>query len=132
MNTVHPAALGLVGTPFERGGRDFGTSGGSDCLGVTLEFVRRIGIDAGDPWAELESRWRFGVSDARPHARAQWARVDGPPRVGDVAVTKRGTHLAPYVGGGMVLEATENAGTVLMQVRRLPKDLEWWRRSDTS
>lgn len=132
---LHPAAAGLLGIPFERGGRRFEPfAGGADCLGLALEFQRRRGVDAGDPWDALAARWRDGVSDAAEHTGGAWKPVSGDAarRVGDVAVCERGGHVVPYVGGGYCLHARRNCTSHLGRVSDLSPDAKWYRHTNDS
>jgi len=101
-----PDYTDLIGAPFIMYGRSVEKDGGISCQGLMLEMHRRVGHDPVDP---LED------SDA---AEAQWEVVEGPPQPLDVLGMQVGkTDLAGHVGvmveDGMVLHATQDAGTVL-------------------
>lgn len=129
--TLDRRAEALVGIPWRRGGQDFRpVEGGTDCLQVVREFLRRIGIEAPDPWAnvELRLRWEHDAGDVRDDFPPGWRPVpEGDPlRIGDVASTHGGAHLAVHVGGGLALHSSKRHGTAISPIRRLPVD-SWWR-----
>lgn len=133
MTTVpDPRARDLVGIPFATGGRDFRpVEGRTDCLGVVREFLRRTGVDATDPWENLELRlrWRGEDSDVRDDFPPGWRPVDLELEelvVGDVASTNGGRHVAVHIGGGLALHATHKLGTRISPIRSLVVD-GWWR-----
>lgn len=112
----------LLGIPFREGGRDFRPlHGGTDCLGIVLEFRRRLGLRAEDPWGAIH--WR---GDAREHWPSWLRPVSGPIENGDVAITVDGAHILVYAGSGYILEAVRDAGSRLR--RCVPTtDQRWWR-----
>jgi len=123
-SVVHAEATLLVGIPFVRGGRDFRrVHGGTDCLGVGVEFRRRIGRMIPDPWEQIE---RLGPDAAAAEALACY-HLCGERKLGACAV--HGERVYWYAGGGWALTADHAAGTRLVPVRSIhPQASMWWDR----
>lgn len=120
---ISPFAAELVGIPFAEGARDFRpVHGGTDCLGIVLEFRRLEGLRSEDPWEDLRDHWCGG---AEQHMPTWLQRRDGALRLGDVGVAQAGAHVLVYVGGGWVLEAVRGVGTRLARLRDVQVD-SWW------
>lgn len=118
---VHVRAVELIGIPFVVGGRDFRQArGGTDCLGVGLEFRRLIGRPLDDPWQRVCDSWT-GI--AREFLWSDFELIE-KPTVGACATS--GEHLFWWAGGGWVLHATRNGGTKLSPIRRLASVEGWF------
>ena len=129
----HLAAAGLLGIPHVQGGRDFRPFvGAADCLGVCLEFLRRIGIDAHDPWSPEAWSDTTQASSLLPMG---WREVDPSDglRIGDVGETGEGRHVCVYVGGGFVLHSARGRDSFLFPVQARACEAlrvaRWWRWS---
>lgn len=112
----------LLGIPWVEGDREFCRTGGTDCLGITLHFVRaELGIPVCDPWEQLRERWReLGIAGLRrelPEATVAdflgpgWVEARHPLELGDIVETHGGTHVAASLGGGWLLSARKGVGT---------------------
>ena len=131
-DTPHPVAAQLLGIPFCEGGRDYRAFvGGTDCLGLTLEFLHRIGIYASDPWEHERKRWLEGADrTAQDVMRDAWRPLsaDESVQVGDVGEMNGGRHVCVYVGGEFVLHAAVRRDSFLMSTKQLEVS-RWWRWS---
>lgn len=126
---IHPATAELLGIPFEAGGSDFRPSvGGADCKSLVLEFLRRIGVEAQDPWDVVAAQWHaeHELATTAPSA-GRWVAVeDGLPQAGDVGETSDAGHVCVCVGGGYALHAVRDSASCLLPLHR-SRAQRWWR-----
>lgn len=127
---IRAEAQSLIGIPFVVAGRDFRAEvGGTDCLGLVLEFLHRIGIAARDPWEVVAERWQaddaLRAGDLMPSG---WRPVEGGDllQVGDVGESLGGRHLSVFVGGGYTLHARRNT-TSFLRPAGTAHVARWWR-----
>lgn len=121
----------LVGIPFVEGGRD--PAVGLDCLGIVLEGLRRLGIEAEDPWSALKQEWHRGWRPRDLDVPVGWVRATprAPLEAGDVlghGQTQVVDHLALMLPAGLVLQSTQQHGSVIFPLRRITMRIrEVWR-----
>ena len=117
---------GLVGAPFETGGR----GPAFDCLGLTLAglAILRPDLTIGDPWLELGARWaegwRPGPGDYFP---STFLHVElDQVRAGDVLLVGHHhgelptmTHVDLALWSQLVLRTRKRTGATIDNLRRL-------------
>lgn len=126
IDVLHHEALRLLGVPFLEDGRNYEPCvGGADCLGIVLEFRRRIGARVEAGWTRLRETWCGNAETSMPR---DFARVSPGSQleVGDVGVTIDAQHVVAYAGGGWVLHSQRAAGSTLSELRRVAVG-SWWR-----
>ena len=74
---IENVAQGLIGIPFMHCGRN--PSRGLDCLGLVLEFYRRLGLPLSDPVSSYDREWWKDAPDLIGlHIGSYFDRVDMP------------------------------------------------------
>lgn len=113
---------------------------GLDCLGLVLEGLRRLGVEARDPWDELRDEWQAGIRDIALSAGDEWERIAPPVggwrhpygiREGDVLVTGRDgvpSHVALAIDADVGLHTVEHLTSHILPHERCARRLLWvWR-----
>ncbi len=103
----------LIGAPFAWGGR--GESGNYDCWGLTVEVLRRMGLNVTLEFAPRTQRDVIGIIDEQTAGRG-WKKV-AVPEVGDVAVlgNANNRHHVGVVTPVGILHTLRRAGAVIQQ-----------------
>ena len=119
----------LVGIPFLEGGRD--PKQGVDCLGIVLLGLKRMGIEADDPWNALAIEWHRGWRPTDLALPIGWLKAThgSPFEPGDVLGVadqqakgpQKDTcqHVALMLPGGLVLQSSARYGSAIFPLARL-------------
>lgn len=121
MNNVSEIAASLVGIPYKDGGRD---REGVDCYGLTILFMRELGMELPD-W-DYERDWARHGGNLLIENYCEYAteikRHELEP--GDVIMFENhpgvANHLGVYIGAGKFLHVMEFAAVVIMRLNAQP------------
>lgn len=113
MSASIDAANAIVGTPFMFGGRDIGTQGALDCVGVVLAYYKIMGHEIPDP-ATVDVNGVLASSFAAHFAKIDKRRAT----VGDVVRYDHdsGAHLGVIVERGRMLHACRVRGACVAAI----------------
>lgn len=125
----------LLGLRHQLGARDFRRGrGATDCVGLVVEFLRRIDLEMPDPaTAQLAIDWRGGTLDAFDvFIPDHWRAVDvaAPLRTGDLLIMAEGRHVAVVVSPHLALTSEKRQGSCLLPIEGLRINRVYRRESD--
>ena len=125
----------LLGLRHQLGARDFRRGrGATDCVGLVVEFLRRLDLEMPDPaTAKLAVDWRGGTLDAfDAFVPDHWRAVDqdAPRRAGDLLIMDKGRHVAVAVSPHLALTSEKRQGSCLLPMAGLRVHRVYRRESD--
>ena len=112
-------AQGLIGIPFQHCGRD--SSKGLDCLGLVLEFYRRLGFSLSDPIGTYrEEWWRDDPDLIGIHIGSYFDSIDYLSSGSVLTVRPIGVsipaHLMVYLGDNIALNTDRKTGSHILRL----------------
>ena len=111
----------LLGCPFKVHGRN--KKEGFDCLGLAIEVLKREGIELPDLWydninADTKNEVNLFVKE-----NTRFKKIEKPILNSIIEIEVRGlpTHIAVYIGNGMIIHSMIGIGVVIEPIQRYAK-----------